>query len=207
MADVISLVSRGRDLATLAVSIAVLLALLFVADILIERRPFFGRPFWALVDSAVHGLVALLVTAPIIHSASSPQLLGIAFLAGTLVDVDHFLVARSRSFWTATHLEKRPPTHSLTFALLVSGGGHLFSRSLATDWVVFSALASHVLCDASAGTAPVLWPLGKRKVPRWDVGCERRGCRWHPIGLCSGISRNPLTQFQLNCGTMLQGGL
>jgi len=109
-----------KHLATLAVSIVVLLALLFVADSLIERRPFFGRAFWALVDSAVHGLVARLVTAPIIQSVSTTQqrlaLSVLAFLTGTLVDVDHFLGSRSRSFWTATHLEKRPPTHSVTFA-------------------------------------------------------------------------------------------
>jgi hypothetical protein len=85
----------------LALSVAVLLALLFVADYLIERRPFLGRPFWALVDSGVHGLVALLVTAPLLQS---PQLLVLAFLAGTLVDVDHFLAVGSRSFQTATHL-------------------------------------------------------------------------------------------------------
>ncbi|MGB3906617.1 MAG: hypothetical protein WBB22_17035, partial [Anaerolineae bacterium] len=67
------------------------------ADHLIERRPFFGRAFWALVDSGVHGLVAVLVTAPIIRSApTARQLAVLAFLAGTLVDVDHFLVAGSR---------------------------------------------------------------------------------------------------------------
>ena len=48
------------------------------------------------------------------------------------------------------------PTHSLTFALLVSGGGYLFSGSLTTAWVVFAALTSHVLRDASVGTAPLL---------------------------------------------------
>jgi len=148
-----------------------LLALLFVADLLIERRRFFGRPFWALVDSAVHGLVALLVTAPIVRSASttqqSTQLFGLAFLAGTLVDLDHFLVARPHSFWTATHLEKRPPTHSVTSALLVGMAGYLLSGRLSVAWVVFAAVASHVLRDASVGTAPVLWPLGDWRIPRW----------------------------------------
>jgi hypothetical protein len=41
--------------ASLALHAATLLALLLAADYLIERRPFFGRPFWALVDSGVHG--------------------------------------------------------------------------------------------------------------------------------------------------------
>jgi hypothetical protein len=141
------------------------------ADCLIERRPFFGRAFWALVDSAAHGLVALSVTAPIVHSASTAQqrlvLLGLAFVAGTLVGVDHFLATGSHSFRTATHLGKRPPTHSVTFALLVSGGGYLLSGTLTTAWVVFAALASHVLRDASVGTAPILWPLGDWRIPRW----------------------------------------
>jgi hypothetical protein len=68
--------------------------------------------------------------------------------------------AGPRSFWAATHLAKRPPTHSVTFALLVSGSGYLFSGSLTTAWVVFAALTSHVLRDAPVGTAPMLWPLG-----------------------------------------------
>jgi hypothetical protein len=161
--DVVSVISRSGTVAMLAVRVAVLLVLLFLADHLIERRPFFGRAFWVLVDSGVHGLVALLVTAPILRS---PQLLVLAFLAGTLVDVDHFLATGSRSVWTATHLEKRPPTHSVTFALLVGGGGYLFSESLTTAWVVFAALTSLVLRDASVGTAPLLWPLGDWTVPR-----------------------------------------
>jgi hypothetical protein len=112
----------------------------------------------------VHGLVALLVTAP---NLRSPQLPVLAFVAGTLVDVDHFLAAGSRSFRAATHLEKRPPTHSVTFALLVSGGGYLLSGSVTTAWVVFAALNSRVLRDASVGTAPILWPLGDWRVARW----------------------------------------
>jgi len=112
--------------------------------------------------------VALLVTSPIIRSGPAPrQLFALAFLAGTLVDVDHFLAAGSRSLWTATHLEKRPPTHSVTFALLVSGGGYLFSGTFITAWIVFAALSSHVLRDASVGTAPILWPLGEWRIPRW----------------------------------------
>ena len=124
VADVIGLYSGGKDLAALAVSVVALLALLFVADLLIERRPSFGRAFWALADSAVHGLVALLVTAPIVRSApTARQLVVLALVAGTLVDLDHFAAARPRSFWTATHLARRPPTHSVTFALLVSTAG------------------------------------------------------------------------------------
>jgi hypothetical protein len=166
--DVVSLISGSRTVAMLAVSVAVLLALLLVADHVIEHRPFFGRPFWTLVDSGALGLVALLVTAPIIRSApNSWQLLALAFLAGTLVDLDHFLATGSRSFWAATHLEKRPPTHSVTFALLVSGGGYLFSGSLTTAWALADALTSHVLRDSSVGTAPILWPLGDWRTPTW----------------------------------------
>jgi len=80
--------------------------------------------------------------------------------------VDHFVPARSCSFWTATHLDKRPPTHSLTFALLLGAAGHLLFGSLSVAWVVFAGLASHVLRDASVGTAPLLWPLGEWKIPR-----------------------------------------
>jgi len=164
IADAIDQIVEGNDAGTLAASIAVLLVLLFVADHLIERRPLLGCPFWALVDSAVHGLVAVVVTAPAIHRAATTQqklpLLGLAFLAGTLVHVDHFFVARSHSFWAATHLDKRPPTHSVTFAVLLGATGYVLSDSLSAAWVVFAGLTSHVLRDASVGTAPLLWPLG-----------------------------------------------
>jgi len=55
----------------------------------------------------------------------------------------------------------------VTFALLVGGVGYLFSGSLTTASVVFAALTSHVLRDASVGTAPILWPLGDWRIPRW----------------------------------------
>jgi len=208
-ADITGLIAGGRNVATLAVNVAVLLALLFVADHLIERRPFFGRTLWALVDSGVHEFVALLVTAPIIRSAPTTwQLLALAFLAGTLVDLDHFLAAGSRSLWTATHLEKRPPTHSVTFALLVSGGGYLFSGSLTTAWVVFAALVSHVLRDASVGTAPLLWPLGDWRMARWGYYVEEVGLAMAPHSAVPvGVSRDSLTRFRLNCGIMLRGGI
>jgi len=173
---------------------AVLVALLLVADHLIERRPFFGRPFWALVDSGVHGLVALLVTTPVLKN---PQLLVLAFLAGTLVDVDHFLAVGSRSFRAATQLERRPPTHSVTFALLASGGGYLFSGNLTTAWIVFAALTSHVLRDASVGKAPILWPLGDWRIPRWAYYVAEVGLvvlSFWIAGQLLGISRDSLTQ-------------
>jgi hypothetical protein len=50
---------------------------------------------------------------------------------------------------------------------VASGGGYLFSGSLTTAWVVFAALTSHVLRDASVGTAPLLWPLGDWRIARW----------------------------------------
>ena len=83
------------------------------------------------------------------------------------MDLDHFPIAGSHNFCTATHLDKRAPTHSLTFALLVSGGRQLFPGSLSTAWVVFAALTSRVLRDASVGTAPILWPMGDWRTPRW----------------------------------------
>jgi membrane-bound metal-dependent hydrolase YbcI (DUF457 family) len=97
------------------------------------------------------------------------------------VDVDHFVAAGSRSFWAATHLGKRPPTHSVTFALLVSGAGYVSSGSLPAAWVVFAALTSHVLRDASVGIAPLVWPLGDWRIPKWachvgEVGLVVASC-------------------------------
>lgn len=94
-------------------------------------------------------------------------LLLVALLAETVVNLDQFAAAALRTFSSANHRAKRPPTYNLTFALLVGGGGYLFFGGLTTAWVVFAALTSHVLRNASVGTAPVLWPLGDWRIAPW----------------------------------------
>ena len=67
----------------------------------------------------------------------------------------------------ARNLQLRPAAHSLTLALVTGAIAYLVSRSPATGWALFAALASHVLRNASTGTAPLLSPLPSNSVPRW----------------------------------------
>ena len=158
---------------------AAMLVFLSCADRIVVRRPFLGRPFWAVIDVLVHGAVALAVTGPCIRRATRGKralaLSGLAFLSATVLDLDHFVAAGSLDLHAALSLAARPPTHSLTFALLLGTATSLLSRDRAAGWVVFAALASHVLRDAAMGTAPVLWPLGADAVPRWLYGCGELG--------------------------------
>ena len=168
---------------------AAMLALLSCADLLIARQAFLGRTFWAAFDVLVHGAVALLVAGPCIRRAPSARralvLSGLAFLSATVLDLDHFVAAGSLDVRAALSLAARPPTHSLSFALLLGAVTSLLSRDRAAGWVVFAAIASHVLRDAAMGTAPLLWPLGADAVPRWvycwgEVGLMLASCEWVP---------------------------
>jgi membrane-bound metal-dependent hydrolase YbcI (DUF457 family) len=150
---------------------AALLALLSCADHVIVRQPVLGRAFWAAFDVLVHGAVALAVTGPCIRRApnrrQAPLLAGLAFVPATVLDLDHFISAGTLDVNAALSLAERPPTHSLTFALLVGALAGLLCRDRAAGWVAFAGIASHVLRDAAMGTAPLLWPLGVDAVPWW----------------------------------------
>jgi hypothetical protein len=148
-----------------------MLAMLFTADILNEQRPFAPRVFWALFDSLVHGLVALLVTLPILRVSGNTKqtvaLFCLVFLSATLIDLDHFVAARALDFGKALSLDVRPPTHSLTFAGLAGVIAFFVSRSSGVAWAIFAALSSHALRDASVGSTTILWPLPLLSIPRW----------------------------------------
>jgi hypothetical protein len=161
---------------------AVMIALLSAADQLIVRQPVLGPTFWALFDVLVHGAVALAVAGPAIRRAQYKRralaLSGLAYLSATALDLDHFVAAGSLDVRAALVLAARPPTHSLTFALLLGAVLSRFSRDRDVGWVAFAAVASHVLRDAAMGTAPLLWPLAVVRVPWWAYVCGVLGLVW-----------------------------
>ena len=80
-------------------------------------------------------------------------------VAGTLIDVDHIVAARSAWPRQMIALEHRPRSHALLVAaglgaLGTAAGGPLHG------WAAFAGLASHLLRDASddAAPTPLLWP-------------------------------------------------
>jgi hypothetical protein len=144
-------------------------AVMMAGDMLVAGRP--DGPlqrFWPLTDSPVHAALALLVVSPLLRRAPRRRRaawLAVAGLAAVLVDLDHAAAARSFSVYAMTHLNGRPETHSLLFAV---GAGLLASRlgrNPLAGWLVGLALASHVLRDAVTGGTPYLWPLPVKSLP------------------------------------------
>lgn len=155
---------------TVGILVFVLLAD-FLGDVLMEQRRFAVPSFRALFDPLVHGVLALLVTLPLIgrHATlrQTVTLFCLIFLTATLIDLDHFVAAGSIELPHALDLRMRPPTHSLTFAGVLGVVAFLVSRSPVIGWGTFAALSSHVIRDASGGSTPILWPLSFEAIPRW----------------------------------------
>jgi hypothetical protein len=113
----------------------------------------------AVSDPLVHAGIAALVTAPLVPRAGAGPVLT-AVAAGTLIDVDHPVAARSLRLAASLSLPTRPRSHNAFTALgaaavATAAGGPLYG------WAAFAGLASHLLHDsgdASAAT-PLLWPL------------------------------------------------
>ena len=122
-----------------------------------------ARHFWVVVDVLVHGITGLLVTSPLVRRggtvAQTLTMLCVVFLAATLLDLAHFIAAGSLRLTGAVNLPSRPQTYSLTFALVMGALVLVISRSPGLALVTGIVLASHVVRDASGGTAPLWWPV------------------------------------------------
>jgi membrane-bound metal-dependent hydrolase YbcI (DUF457 family) len=130
------------------------------------RRRRIGRALRVGADPFAHGLLAGAVAAPLAPGAGRGPVVT-AVVAGTLIDVDHLVAARSLRPITWISLGGRPRAHTLLLAVAMGGvAGAIGGR--AHGWAAFGGLASHLLRDASdpSGT-PILWPLsGRRHIPR-----------------------------------------
>jgi membrane-bound metal-dependent hydrolase YbcI (DUF457 family) len=117
-------------------------------------------------DPFAHGLLAGAVAAPLARGAGRGPVLT-AVVAGTLIDVDHLVAARSLRPITWITLGGRPRAHTLLLAVGAGGVAGLLGGR-AHGWAAFGGLASHLLRDASdRGGTPILWPLsGRRHIPR-----------------------------------------
>jgi len=147
------------------------IALLLLGADALQRKHLSGkRIIWALYDASLHGLVALSVVSPILWiqeiGLRLAALSALSLLCGILIDLDHFVAARSLRIRDAMVLGGRPPTHSLTFILPVVLVLYLLLDSYVVAWVAFASLFSHLLRDASTGMTPILWPLPLRSLPR-----------------------------------------
>lgn len=124
---------------------------------------------WALWDVPTHALLAMFVVLPLVALSATlrrrAELIFLAAVAATFIDLDHFAAARSLSLAAALHLPMRPVTHSLLFALAAAVGLWFFRRNLAASYTIFAALASHVFRDSVSGVTPIFWPLPIFQLP------------------------------------------
>jgi hypothetical protein len=136
------------------------------------RRPLpLRRRLIAVTDPLVHALVAVAVVAPLTRR-SGPAPLATAVAAATLIDVDHPVAARSLRLGPMLAMDRRPPTHNLTTALLAGALGTLGGGPI-HGWAAFGGLASHLLYDAgdSSAPTPLLWPWGTARQLGWRRSC------------------------------------
>jgi membrane-bound metal-dependent hydrolase YbcI (DUF457 family) len=110
-------------------------------------------------DPLQHALIAAMVAAPLAPRAGR-RVFTSAVVPALMIDVDHAVAARSVRVRDTTGLDARPRTHSLVTAL-AAGTAVARAAGPVHGWVVFGALASHLLHDAGdrAAPTPVLWPF------------------------------------------------
>jgi len=112
------------------------------------------RHLAAFADPLIHAALAAAVVAPLGRRA-----IVTAVVAGTAIDVDHPIAARSARLEAMLSMPARPRSHSLLTAL---GAGAIGAAAggLTHGWAAFAGMASHLLRDAGDGAAPtpLLWP-------------------------------------------------
>jgi LexA-binding, inner membrane-associated putative hydrolase len=135
----------------------------------------------AAADPFAHALLAVAVTAPL----GRPAVLT-AVIAGTAIDVDHALAARSLRPSAMLTMPARPASHALLAAAAAGAAGALAGGPV-HGWAAFAGLASHLLRDASddAAPTPLLWPWAP---PR------QIGRRW----AVAGVAALALGSFAIN---------
>jgi hypothetical protein len=125
------------------------------------------RTLVAAADPLAHALLAAGVTAPLGRRAVLT-----AVMAGTAIDVDHAVAARSLRPAAMLAMPVRPATHALLVAGAAGAAGALAGGPV-HGWAAFAGLASHLLRDAGddAAPTPLLWPWAPpRQIGRrWAV--------------------------------------
>jgi hypothetical protein len=133
---------------------------------------------WALF---IHGVIGVLVVAPIVWHSRHRIVYGlIAAAGGSVLDLDHVVVAGSFNPHAIETLRGgRPESHSLGFVLLLTAvtfvvwpalsrlarrGDGRRSRWIAA-WSVFAVNCAHLLFDGAGGSERILWPAALDGIP------------------------------------------
>jgi hypothetical protein len=121
------------------------------------------RHLIAAADPLAHALLAAAVAAPLGRRAVVT-----AVVAGTAIDVDHIVAARSLRPSAMLTMATRPRSHALLATAVAATAGAVAGGPV-HGWAAFAGLGSHLLRDASdtGAPTPLLWPLRPaRQIPR-----------------------------------------
>lgn len=133
----------------------------FLSD---PAHPFLSA-VWAV---AIHGVVCLLVVAPIVWRSQYRVIWGaVAAVGGSLIDLDHFVAAGSLSLHAIETLGDRPATHSILFVLLVAVATFALTRRALLAWSLFAVWTAHLLFDAAGGHERFFYPFGDSNGLPW----------------------------------------
>jgi hypothetical protein len=126
----------------------------FLSD---PSHPFLSA-VWAVL---IHGVLGLVVVAPIVwRSGHRLGYAALAFVGGSLLDADHFIVAGTFNLHTIETLSGgRPLTHSLIFVVLLAGLTIALSGRPLFGWTVFAVNCEHLLFDAAGSHERIFYPL------------------------------------------------
>jgi hypothetical protein len=125
----------------------------FLSD---PNHPFLSA-VWAVL---IHGGIGVLCVAPLIwRSDHRIRYAVLAFVGGSVLDVDHFIAAGSLNLHTIETMSGRPATHSFGFVIVLGVLTLLLTRRWIAAWAVFAVNLTHVLFDAAGGGVQVLYPL------------------------------------------------
>lgn len=96
--------------------------------------------FKAIIDNTTHGSIGIFSWALVVISLNSirnlrlkhcAEIFGCGVIA-SLIDLDHFIAARSLSLQDAVHLNRRPPFHSTSLLILVFFTFYISAKQLDT---------------------------------------------------------------------------
>ncbi|XP_022106605.1 transmembrane protein 267-like [Acanthaster planci] len=181
MASFISTLQTAKSIFTLRILLGIIflgMACVSLDHLLQLPAVASSRYYRAVVDNFTHGLVGLLSWAIVIETVlpSNCHQLGEILLCGVLssiLDADHFIVAKSIYLQDALVLPHRPALHSTTLIILISLFLHLTVRVTAAQklqslpYMFLTASLSHQIRDGSRRGLWV-WPLGSTPpLPYW----------------------------------------
>jgi hypothetical protein len=140
--------------------------------------PYHGWPFlsdpahpflsavWAVL---IHGVIALVAVGPILWRSRHRLIWSaVAFVGGSLLDVDHFIAAGSLSLERIETLAGgRPATHSLLFVAVLALAVLLATRRPVWGWTVFAVNVSHLLFDGAGGGERIYYPFSQPDSVPW----------------------------------------